>query len=343
MDTSQTDYALVRHPLVLRVLVVAGALFGFTLLALAVSGAADASEGSPPPGLLDGAGQTVHGVLEPVEPVLKPVTGTVHDVTAQVAPAAKPVTGAVHDVTARVAPVVKPVTGAVHDVTSQVAPLVKPVAGTLHAVSSLAEPVVKPVTSGLEPVLAPLTRPVLQAAEPVLSALRPVTEPVLNAVSPVTSPVLRATAPVTAPVVRAIGAEHVAPVPTGKPATPAPRGDTTAPWAVAGHPVTVASVVEQGDTQRRHDAQLGSRHLAGDTDAAGVAGPMSGSGGGGLPADVSGMSGAMSAGSGGQHGGEYAVTAAGTGTPGTDRSWRAPPAGSWSLHWLEFYGNDHPS
>ncbi|MEU8635504.1 hypothetical protein AB0C38_25355 [Amycolatopsis sp. NPDC048633] len=301
MDTSQTDSALVRHPLVLRVLVVAGALFGFTLLALAVSGAANASEGSPPPdrsGLLDRAGQTVHGVLEPVEPVLKPVTGTVHAVTSQVAP------------------------------------------------------VVKPVTSGLEPVLAPLTRPVLRTAEPVLSALRPVTEPVLHALSPVTSPVLQATAPVTKPVVRAIGAENVAPALTGQPAEPAPRGDTSAP-PVAAAPVeriaqagwNAPAVVKQGDAQRRQDAQAGSRHIAGEAvpDSAGVAGPMSGSGGGGLPADVSGMSGSMSAGSGGQHGGEYAVTAAGTGEPGTDRSWRAPPAGSWSLHWLQFYGNDHPS
>ncbi|MFJ1768153.1 hypothetical protein ACIOD2_48090 [Amycolatopsis sp. NPDC088138] len=298
MDTSLTDYALARHPLVLRVLVVAGALFGFTLLALAVSGAADASEGSPPPdrsGLLDRVGNVAHDVLEPAGPVLKPVAGTLHDVTSQVAP------------------------------------------------------VVTPVTSGLEPVLAPLTRPVLHAAEPVLSALRPVTEPVLHAVSPVTSPVLHATAPVTAPVVRAIGAEHGGPALTGQPATPTPRGDSSVPpvaAAPAEHLVPVAPVVvKQGDSRRRHDAQAGSRHVAGDpvADATGVAGPMSGSGGGGLPADVSGMSGAMSASSGGQHGGEYAVTTAGTGALGIERSWRAPPAGSWSLHWLEFYGNDHPS
>ncbi|WP_328617740.1 hypothetical protein OHS18_17345 [Amycolatopsis sp. NBC_00355] len=318
MDTSQKDYVLVDHPLLLRVLVVAGALFGFTLVALAVSGAADASEGSPPPdrpGLLDGAGQTVHGVLKPVEPVLKPVTG------------------------------------AVYTVSSQVAPVVKPVAGTLHTVTSVVAPVVRPVTSGLEPVLAPVTLPVLQAAEPVLAALRPVTAPLLHAVSPVTSPVLHATAPVTAPVVRAIGAGYVVPAVTGQPAEPTPRGDTSAPWAVVAPAEQVAPAgwiapvaAEQGDTQRRHDAQVGSRHVAGDAapEMAGVTGPMSGSGGG-LPVDVSGTSGAMSAGSGAQHGGEYAVTAAGTGAAGTDRSWRAPPAGSWSLHWLEFFGNDHPS
>jgi hypothetical protein len=300
MDTSQTDCALVRHPLVLRMLVVFGALFGFTLLALTLSGAADASEGSPPTdrsGLLDRAGQTVHGVLKPVEPVLKPVTGTVHAVTAQVAP------------------------------------------------------VVKPVTSGLEPVLAPLTRPVLQAAEPVLSALRPVTEAVLHAVAPVTSPVLHATAPVTTPVVRAIGAEHVVPAQTGQAGEPAPPGDNSLPPVVAAPVEQVAPagwivpVVKQGDTQRRHDAQVGSRHVAGNavSDVADGVGPMSESGGGGLPADTAGVSGAMSASSGGQHGGEYAVAAAGTGTSGTDRSWRAPPAGAWSLHWLEYYGNDHPS
>ncbi|MET8846040.1 hypothetical protein [Amycolatopsis sp. NPDC004625] len=301
MDTSQTDFVLVRHPVLLRVLVVAGALFGFTLLALAVSGAAGASEGSPPPGrpgLLEGTGHTVHGVLEPVEPGLKPVTDTVHELTSQVAPA------------------------------------------------------VKPVTSGLEPALAPLTRPVRQAAEPVLTAVQQVTEPVLHAVSPVTSTVLHATAPVTAPVVRAIGADHVVPAVTGQPVRPTPRGDASAPPVSAALGERVASidrtapvVDDQRGLQRRRDAQLGARHRAGDAnaDAAGVAGPLSGSGRGGLPAGVAGLSGALSAGSGGQHGGEYAVTAAGSVIPGEDRTWRAPPDGVWSLHWLEYYGNNHPS
>lgn len=305
MDTSLTDDTPAGHPLVLRLLVVAGALFGFTLLALAVSGAADASEGAPPdrPGLLDRAGDSVHGVLKPVEPALKPVTGTVHAVTSQVAP------------------------------------------------------VVKPVMSGLEPVIAPLTRPVLHAAEPVLSALQPVTEPVLHAITPVTSPVLHATAPVTAPVVRAVGAERVVPAVTGKPATgqpakPASRGDVSTPQAAGPsgeQPAPGAriapGVVKPGVAQLHPDAQIASRHGAGDTrsDVAGVAGPMSGSGGGGLPADVAAMSGAMSASTGSAHGGEYAVTASGSGMPGTDRTWRAPPAGAWSLHWLEYYGNDHPS
>ncbi|WP_086677968.1 hypothetical protein [Amycolatopsis pretoriensis] len=256
---------------------VAGALFGFTLLALAVSGAANASEGSPPPdraGLLDRTGDTAHDVLKHAQPVLKPVTGTVHAVTSHVAP------------------------------------------------------VVKPVTSGLEPALAPLTRPVLQAAEPVLSALRPVTEPVA----------------------RAIGAEPVATAVTDQRAKPTPRGDVSAPPVVAAPgelvtPIdrTAPAVDEQSGGQRRLDVQVGARHVAGDADAAGVAGPLSGSGGGGPLADVTGTSGAMSAGSGGQHGGEYAVTAAGSVIPGADRTWRAPPAGSWSLHWLEYYGNDHPS
>ncbi|GLY44467.1 hypothetical protein Amsp01_104900 [Amycolatopsis sp. NBRC 101858] len=298
MDTSLTDDTLVRHPVVLRVLVVAGALFGFTLLALAVSAAADASEGPPPdrPGLLDHVGSTVHGVLKPAEPALTPVTEPVRAVTSQVA---------------RVA---------------------------------------KPVTNGLEPVLAPVTRPVLHAVEPVLSALRPVTEPVLHAVSPVTSPVLRATAPLTDPVVRAVGAEHVVPAVTGlqeseRPAHPAPREDivsspsVTAP-AGSGTPVTVTSA----DPQRSRFVHAAVRPAAGHSGSRiGVADPTSGSGGGGLPADVSGASGAMSASPGGQHGGEYAVTTAGSAVPGSDRTWRAPPAGAWSLHWLEYYGNDHPS
>jgi hypothetical protein len=104
-------------------------------------------------------------------------------------------------------------------------------------------------------------------------------------------------------------------------------------------------VVKQVGLQRPHDVQAVARSVAGPGDSAeiGVAGPMSGAGGGGMPADLSGVSGAMSAGSGAQHGGEFAVTAAGSSMPGTDRTWRAPPAGSWSLRWLEYYGNDHPS
>lgn len=295
MDTSQTDDALVRHPVVLRVLVVAGALFGFTVLALLASGAAHASEGSPPPdrpGLLDRTGDTVHDALKPVEPVLKPVTGG------------------------------------------------------LYAVSSQVAPVVKPVTSGLEPVIAPVTRPVFRAAEPVLSALRPVTRPVLHALSPVTSPVLRAAAPVTAPLVRAVGAESAVPVVTGQPAQPKPREDISAPPAAVGPAGRTGPVVaDRGTAQRGPVLRDVSRQFSGYvvSDVAGLAGPMSGSGGAGLPADAHGVSGAMSAGSGGQHGGEYAVTAAGSRARGTDRAWRAPPGGPPSLYWVVFYGNDHPS
>ncbi|WP_410633838.1 hypothetical protein [Amycolatopsis sp. cmx-4-83] len=295
MDISLTDDTPIRHPLLVRVLVVAGALFGFTLVALAVSQAADASEGPPPDrsGLLGHIGSTAHGVLKPVEPVLTPVTEPVHVVTSQVAQ------------------------------------------------------VVKPVTHGLEPVLAPVTRPVLRAAEPVLSALRPVTEPVLHALSPVTSPVLHATAPLTAPVVRAVEAEHVVREATGTPENdrPVPREDVVSSRSAAAPaggsaPVTVSTA----GPQRPRDVHAAPRSAAGQSGSRiGVAGPVSGSGGGGLPADVSGASGAMSASPGGRHGGEYAVTAAGSAVPGTDRTWRAPPAGAWSLHWLEYYGNDHPS
>ncbi|MEU7785490.1 hypothetical protein [Amycolatopsis sp. NPDC049159] len=297
MDTSLTDDAPTGQPLLLRMLVVAGALFGFALLALAVSGAADASEGSPPdrPGLLDHVGSTAHSVLKPVEPVLTSVTKPVHAVTAQVAQVAKP------------------------------------------------------VTNGLEPVLAPVTRPVLRAAEPLLSALRPVTELVVHAVSPVTSPVLHATAPLTAPVARSIGAEDVVPVVTGRqdgdwPAKPTPREDVSSPSVAApaggSTPVTVTSA----DPWRSRVVHAAVRSAAEQPGSRiGGADPVPLSGGGGLPDDVSGASGTMSASAGGQHGGEYAVTAAGSSVPGTDRTWRAPPAGAWSLHWLEYYGNDHPS
>ncbi|WP_410567431.1 hypothetical protein [Amycolatopsis sp. cmx-4-61] len=152
MDTSQTDTASVRHSMVLRVLVVAGALFGFTVLALLVSQAADASEGSPPgtePAAHDSlkvVTERVDGVLKPVEAVLTPVSESVHAVSAQTAQVVQPVTD-----------VLEPV----------VAPLTRPV---LRAA--------EPVLSALRPV----TKPVLPALDPVLRAAAPVTEPLVRAV-----------------------------------------------------------------------------------------------------------------------------------------------------------------
>ncbi|WP_410625810.1 hypothetical protein [Amycolatopsis sp. cmx-8-4] len=310
MDTSLTDTTPAPHPFVLRMLILAGALFGFTVLALLVSGTANAAEGSPPPdrpGLLDQAGQTVHGVLEPVEPVLKPVTGTVHAVTTQVAPVLKPVTDTVYAVTSQVAPVLEPVTSGLEPV---VAPLIQAV-----------EPVTGPVLSALRPV-----------TQPVLHALSPATEPVLQSLSPATEPVRHVTAPVTASPVRPIRTDQVVPAVTGQPAltgqpaVPQPREGVNASPVRA----RVFAVVHSGSPQA----------VAKTAD---TAVPMSGTGGGGLPADVSGTSGAMSASPGGQHGGEYAVTSAGSRVLGTGRAWRAPPGAAWSLYWLVFYGNDHPS
>ncbi|WP_410586334.1 hypothetical protein [Amycolatopsis sp. lyj-23] len=298
MDTSLTDDASIGPPRMLRLLVLAGALFGFSLLAMALSGTAHASDGAPPPerpGLLDRAGDTAHGLLKPVEPALEPVTGTVHAVSSRVASA------------------------------------------------------VEPVTSGLEPVLAPVARPVLAAAEPVLSALRPVTRPVLHAVSPVTAPVLHATAPVTAPVVRAIGGRRVVPAVTGHPvagnaAAPAPRDDIGAPPVVDTVAVFGAQAALTRPAAQRLEETPAVRRFAGRAGPAeaGVAAPMSGSGGG-LPVGSSGTGGAMSAGTGSAHGGEFAVTASGAFMPGTDRAWRPPPGGRASPYWLVFYGNDHPS
>ncbi|WP_326958750.1 hypothetical protein [Amycolatopsis sp. NBC_01286] len=322
MDTSLTDTTPAPHPFVLRMLILAGALFGFTVLALLVSGTANAAEGSPPPdrpGLLDQAGQTVHGVLEPVEPALKPVTGTLHAVTTQVEPVLKPVTGTVHTVTSQVAPVLKPVTDTVYAVTSQVAPVLEPVTSGL-------EPVVAPLIHAVKPVTSPVLSALRPVTQPVLHALSPATEPVLQSLSPVTEPVLHVTAPVTASPVRPIRTDQVVPAVTGQPAVPQPREGASASPVQA----RVFAVVHSGSSQA----------VAKTAD---TAVPMSGSGGGGLPADVSGTSGAMSASPGGQHGGEYAVTSAGSRVLGTDRAWRAPPGAAWSLYWLVFYGNDHPS
>jgi hypothetical protein len=191
--------------------------------------------------------------------------------------------------------------------------------------------VLKPVTSGLEPVVAPLIR----AVEP---ALQPVTQPVLHSLSPVTQPALHALSPVTQPATQPV------------PHTTAP---VTAPWVHADWTATPAAAGKPALSQPRENAMVrvgqavahqggALEGMAWHTVAASVV-PMSGSGGGGSPADVSGMSGSMSASPGGQHGGEYAVTTTGTVTPGTDRTWRVPPGGRASLYWLVCYGNDHPS
>ncbi|MEU0796211.1 hypothetical protein ABZ342_39640 [Amycolatopsis sp. NPDC005961] len=150
MDTSLTNDTSAGHSLLLRVLVVAGALFGFTLLALAVSGAADASEGAPPdrPGLLGRAGQAAHHVLEPAGPALTPVTGPVHAVTSRVAPVVTPVTRVLEPV---IAPVTRPVLRSAEPVLSALRPVTEPV---LRAVS----PVTSPVLHATAPVLAPVVR-----------------------------------------------------------------------------------------------------------------------------------------------------------------------------------------
>ncbi|VVJ17704.1 Uncharacterised protein [Amycolatopsis camponoti] len=150
MDTSLTNDASAGHSLLLRVLVVAGALFGFTLLALAVSGAADASEGAPParPGLLGRAGHAAHHVLEPAGSALAPVTGPVHAVTSQVAPVVTPVTRVLEPV---IAPVTRPVLRSAEPVLSALRPVTEPV---LRAVSPVLAPVVRAIGAdhGVTPV-----------------------------------------------------------------------------------------------------------------------------------------------------------------------------------------------
>ncbi len=290
MDTSQSDAAAVHKSVIARWLIVAGAVVGFAVLALVLSGRADAAERDVPAapdqsGVLGSIGHTVEHVTGPADRVLRPMTGTV------------------------------------------------------HAVSAVAEPVVQQVAKPLEPVVSSVVRPIAKTVEPVLSVVEPVT-------APVTRPVLHALAPVVDPVTHAVGADPVIETVSGHPVRTSPgtprddigvtpvHGDATAvtpePPQVPRPAVTVRT-------------ELGRNHGSGGT----FAGDHPGSGGGGVPASPGApgavnSGGSVSAGSSG-HGGEYAVSASGPRIAGTDRSWRAPPAGSWSLHWLEYYGNDHPS
>ncbi|MBB4689172.1 hypothetical protein [Amycolatopsis jiangsuensis] len=318
MDTSLSDDGPARHPVLLRMLVVAGTLFGFTLLALLASHTADASERPRPPdrpGALAGTGQALHDVLEPGEQATRSAAEPAHAVSSRVAAAAKPV--------ARIAePAVESVAEAVGPVVKPVAKVADPVAKAAGPVTRVAEPVVKPVT---------------QSAEPVLSALRPVTRPVVGSLDPVTRPILRVTDPVTGPV---LGADEGG----GQTAPPAPQSRPD--QAVAGSADRTVALVDK--VQRHHTgaASVVSRHESASAGAepAFVPEPMSGSGGGGgVPVGSTGVSGAVPASGGGAHGGEYAVAPSGSQEIGTSRAWRAPPGGPPSLYWLVSYGNDHPS
>lgn len=150
-----------ERSVLVRVLVVAGTLVGFGVLAVLLSGTANASERSPDrpdrPGLLSAAGKPLQSTVKQADSVLRPVTDVVHTASSQVAPVVKPVTDLAEPV---LAPVTRPVVTAV-------APLL---------------PVVRPVT---EPVL-----------RPVLNAVAPVTEPVVHAVG--AAPAVKAVAGTTA-------------------------------------------------------------------------------------------------------------------------------------------------
>ncbi|MDQ7810839.1 hypothetical protein Q5425_44555 [Amycolatopsis sp. A133] len=297
MNTSQSeDVQVGESSMVARMLLVAGVLVGLAVLALLMSGTADAAESSSPdrtdrPGLLSAIGKPLRGTIEQAKPVLRPVTDVVHTVSSQVAPVAKPVTELV------------------------------------------------------EPVLAPVVRPVVTAVAPVLSVVRPVTEPVLR-------PVLDALAPVTEPVVHAVGADPAGTVVAGSTETTGttrPRDDVRPAPAEQAAAVTTEQPEAEAvvpPRQPRADRPAFAEDTAKDAGVPAGFARMSGpAGGGSVPPAPEGpaASGTVSAGPAGQHGGEHAVTMAGSGPPGTDRAWRAPPGGRAPLYWLVFYGNDHPS
>jgi hypothetical protein len=126
MDSSQIeDEQGAGRSALARVLLVAGALVGFTVLAVLLSGTANAAEKPSPgqpdrPGLLSAAEQPLRAVVKPVtdlvEPVLAPVTRPVVKVVAPVLSVVRPVTE----------PVLRPVLHAVAPVTAPVVHAVEP-------------------------------------------------------------------------------------------------------------------------------------------------------------------------------------------------------------------------
>ncbi|MEV7551889.1 hypothetical protein AB0N89_19880 [Amycolatopsis sp. NPDC089917] len=272
-----------------RVLVMAGAVIGFAVLAVLLAGRADATDRSAEPG--------DHGIL-----------GTI----------------------------------------TQADRLLRPV----HQVAAETAPVVEQVTEPVQPVVAPVVRPVVKAAEPVLHVAAPITEPV-------TRPVVRALAPVTEPVTRAVGADPAIDIIAGtqpdKRSVPAPRADVSpAPAQPAGPATDVHPGLAASDSARETSLPGGlptpdsARHLTAATptpDLSATSGHGRGGGGPALPAGpgTAHTGGTMTAGASSSHGGEHAVTETGTGVPGTDRSWRAPPDARPEAPWPDEYGLDHPS
>ncbi|WP_410599552.1 hypothetical protein [Amycolatopsis sp. lyj-90] len=237
-----------------------------------------------------------------------------------------------------------------------VMPLLESVAKPVHRVASEVAPVVEQVTKPVEPVLSQVVRPVAKVAEPVLRVLEPVT-------GPVTRPLLDSLAPVTEPVAHAVGAERVITALDGEPSKseqPAVSGSASRSDVSAGSAPSPAIEVHSGlvgsaDSAWARAAERGQsvpgreRPVSPETTHSGevsvvkVPGPAGG--GPALPSGPGfvGVGGSMSASSGGSHGGEYAVTESGTGMPGTDRAWRAPPDDRKSVPWPDEYGHDHPS
>ncbi|MEV7045201.1 hypothetical protein [Amycolatopsis sp. NPDC051061] len=165
MNSSQfEDERDVGRSALARVLLVAGALVGFAVLAVLKSGTANAAERSSPehpdrPGLLSAAEQPLRAAVQRADPLVRPVTDVVHTASSRVAPVVTPVTDLVEPV---LAPVTRAVVKAVAPVLSVVRPVTEPVLRpVLHAVAPVTEPVVRAVgaDSAVEAVAGKTTTP----------------------------------------------------------------------------------------------------------------------------------------------------------------------------------------
>ncbi len=152
MNSSQfEDERDVGRSALTRVLLVAGTLVGFAVLAVLMSGTASAAERPSPehpdrPGLLSAAEQPLRAVIERADPLVRPVTDVVHTASSRLAP-----------VTDLLAPVTRPV--------------VKAVAPVLSVVRPVTEPVLRPVPRAVAPVVR------VVAADPAVEAVAVTTTP----------------------------------------------------------------------------------------------------------------------------------------------------------------------
>jgi hypothetical protein len=223
-------------PLIRRMLISAGFVIGFGVLAV---GTANADEDHSS-GLLGGLSQVVAPVADQLAPVTSGVGRAVSPVAERLAPV-------VSGVTAVAEPVLEPVTTAVRPLTEQLRPVVDQLAPTANGVVGVVAPVLEPLRPVTGPLLVQVTDQALPVATPVV---QPLTEPLVRQAGASVVPVVPVELP---PSTVLVSTGHAWEVPsTGVPAvtTPAAHAAPASPWYQGGSPAVPRDVplVVQGTT-----------------------------------------------------------------------------------------------